>query len=779
MVAISSAGTGIWNAGASWSTGAIPTNADDVTILNTHTITVDTTGLVAKTVTINNGGTLSFSRTATHALTIGDGTATNGLLTVASGGTLDRGTSASPIPNTVLSELIFKLSGNASTGTIRFAGTNFYQYGAADWQLGTQTDSDGYVGPKFAFTLASDAAVGATTFVLTEDCQIPAASTQWIIVNDFTPSLLATEGSTGARGRRELCRATAYNAATKTITLSAATTKLHRAGTVIGFPERNVVTRNDGSNNYAWNIRWDTSSTSTVADWRNFEFRNCGQNAFNAGVTDSFASRTGRFVGFSQWEPSTGVGSNFYSGNTAAFLKGNGTFGEMRMCLCSALYFFEGVANVLVKDTQFYAGACNQGGNCKFYNCGWYTSDTVQTHFNQNVNNFFQNCTFMGSRLVSASSPCGQAKFVQCTFQGISEVDENVLGNRYEACTWLNITSTAINTSAENVYINNTITVPTSNTYYGQRNNKAQRVARIVRLQDCTANGSSVTQSQYSMGDLFRYDSATSPDPVFDGSGRLPSGSQYVAQLTTLSNVAYIPISFRYLLSATSSSETYTFTINIQGRGLASFPTASQVFIRVTAPGSTTPTVSTQVLSANNVWTPYSVTTTASTTGQFICEVVCNVHIGTGKLYIDFPTGMSSSSLIWIDGIPNENLQRLGSGLAYDVATEVWERDTSGLTTAGTTGKKLVDIPTAVSDADANKIADHTLRRNTSNVEASSNGDTLAMRSLYGMTAQGVHKTSISGTTLTVTKSDETTTLGTRTIVTDATSQPIVSFDTD
>lgn len=84
-----------------------------------------------------------------------------------------------------------------------------------------------------------------------------------------------------------------------------------------------------------------------------------------------------------------------------------------------------------------------------------------------------------------------------------------------------------------------------------------------------------------------------------------------------------------------------------------------------------------------------------------------------------------------------------------------------------------------LTEADIAKIADVILRRATSNVEASSDGDTLSMRSLYGMIAQGVHKTSISGTTLTVTKSDESTTLGTRTIATSPTAKPIISFDTD
>lgn len=79
----------------------------------------------------------------------------------------------------------------------------------------------------------------------------------------------------------------------------------------------------------------------------------------------------------------------------------------------------------------------------------------------------------------------------------------------------------------------------------------------------------------------------------------------------------------------------------------------------------------------------------------------------------------------------------------------------------------------------ANEIADTVLKRSTANVEASGTGDTLSLKSLYGMIAQGVHNTQVSGSTLTVTKSDDTTTLGTRTVTTDASAQPIVGINSD
>ena len=77
-----------------------------------------------------------------------------------------------------------------------------------------------------------------------------------------------------------------------------------------------------------------------------------------------------------------------------------------------------------------------------------------------------------------------------------------------------------------------------------------------------------------------------------------------------------------------------------------------------------------------------------------------------------------------------------------------------------------------LSAAQCNAIADHVLRRNQSNVEASSNGDTLALSSVYGAVQQ-MQEASASGATLTVKRTDGTTTLGTKTLTTDAAADPV------
>lgn len=92
----------------------------------------------------------------------------------------------------------------------------------------------------------------------------------------------------------------------------------------------------------------------------------------------------------------------------------------------------------------------------------------------------------------------------------------------------------------------------------------------------------------------------------------------------------------------------------------------------------------------------------------------------------------------------------------------------------GTTSLLVADSITAaaISAAAANKLADHSRRRTQANVEASTDGDTLALNSLYGFLQQA-QKSSASGVTLTVKKTDGSTTLGTITLTATAGADPI------
>lgn len=161
---------------------------------------------------------------------------------------------------------------------------------------------------------------------------------------------------------------------------------------------------------------------------------------------------------------------------------------------------------------------------------------------------------------------------------------------------------------------------------------------------------------------------------------------------------------------------------------------------------------------------------------------------GTGNVTLS-PTALISA-IGYLSGLSTSETEFSANALAQ----AVWDAVAADYNTAGSMGAKMnaaggsnspEDIADAVwtaanmDTAAINKIADILLRRATSSVEASSNGETLDLRSLYGMIAQGVHKTSIAGSTLTITKSDDSTTLGTRTITTDSSAEPITGLDTD
>lgn len=90
----------------------------------------------------------------------------------------------------------------------------------------------------------------------------------------------------------------------------------------------------------------------------------------------------------------------------------------------------------------------------------------------------------------------------------------------------------------------------------------------------------------------------------------------------------------------------------------------------------------------------------------------------------------------------------------------------------------VTTIWAGITAAAARTIADHVLRRSWASAAASSDGDTLSFRSLLGAVAKLVNKVAVSGSTLTVYKEDDSTSLGTQTLTTDASASPITGADT-
>lgn len=117
--ALTSAQTGPWSETATWSSAAVPTETDTVTIAAGHAVTVDITTATASTTSVQ--GTLLFSRVVNSSLTIAGGD-----LAVQPGGTLDIGTEASPIPSGVWAHLVLASGSYAGEfGLIVENGGNF------------------------------------------------------------------------------------------------------------------------------------------------------------------------------------------------------------------------------------------------------------------------------------------------------------------------------------------------------------------------------------------------------------------------------------------------------------------------------------------------------------------------------------------------------------------------------------------------------------------------------------------------------------------------------
>lgn len=77
-----------------------------------------------------------------------------------------------------------------------------------------------------------------------------------------------------------------------------------------------------------------------------------------------------------------------------------------------------------------------------------------------------------------------------------------------------------------------------------------------------------------------------------------------------------------------------------------------------------------------------------------------------------------------------------------------------------------------------NDVADHVIRRTWANAEAATGPDTKTGRSLLGAIAKLVNRLAISGGTLTIYEDDDSTSLFTQAVTTNAAADPITQLDT-
>lgn len=232
-----------------------------------------------------------------------------------------------------------------------------------------------------------------------------------------------------------------------------------------------------------------------------------------------------------------------------------------------------------------------------------------------------------------------------------------------------------------------------------------------------------------------------------------------------------------------SGSSTITFTADatgglvVSGSGSATITFSSSALLISVASGSGSATITFSPTAAIGAEAGISGAASITLTGTCTSYAIGYMS-GLSTSETEF-SAAALASAVWdaltadhqISGSFGEAMAAAGS------AGDPWSTSLPGTYIAGQAGYIMGNQ--VLTEDDLTKIADIILRRATSNVEASSNGDALSLRSLYGMIAQGVHKTSIAGSTLTITKSDDSTALGTRTITTDASAEPITGLDTD
>lgn len=134
LVPISCNGAGgLWSSGGTWAGGIVPTSADAVTIPSGCTVTVDTAGAAAQSLTIQNGGVVTFDAVTPSTLTV------SGPVTIDSGGIFQTPATGA-ITTHVLSlsgsltnngTLDFSTNGNTAGAGITFTGAGNTTFGGS------------------------------------------------------------------------------------------------------------------------------------------------------------------------------------------------------------------------------------------------------------------------------------------------------------------------------------------------------------------------------------------------------------------------------------------------------------------------------------------------------------------------------------------------------------------------------------------------------------------------------------------------------------------------
>jgi len=162
-----------------------------------------------------------------------------------------------------------------------------------------------------------------------------------------------------------------------------------------------------------------------------------------------------------------------------------------------------------------------------------------------------------------------------------------------------------------------------------------------------------------------------------------------------------------------------------------------------------------------------------TTVGGAVTDMIVLGAALIGVQPIGAPDGASIAADLAAIEAQTDDIGAAGLGLTAIPWNAAWDAEVQS-EVADALGATDAIAAASISAAAGAKIADIVLRRTAANIEASANGDTLSVESLYG-TIMAAFEAALSGTTLTVRKSDGTT-LGTKTVTVDADADPITGI---
>ena len=217
-------------------------------------------------------------------------------------------------------------------------------------------------------------------------------------------------------------------------------------------------------------------------------------------------------------------------------------------------------------------------------------------------------------------------------------------------------------------------------------------------------------------------------------------------RITTVTDGSFYAAGNEFIVVLTSGTVN---GVTHAGYALASFGLANRPLQGVGASVITATSIASDAITDAKVASDVTIASVTGAVGSVTGNVGGNV---TGSVGSVASGGITAASLA-ADAI---TAAKIADG-AIDAATFA-----SGAITAAAIATDAIGSAEIAATAIA-KIADAVLRRQCDNAEASSDGDALDLSSLYGLIQQA-QESAIASTTLTVKKTDGTTTLGTKTV---------------